>query len=162
MTNINQLMSSARSILSDENVGSFGRTMESIEKATTSIANQGDELAILVNELTIVSRQAGQTLEQTTQLMANADNLLNEQGGRTLDGAEQALASIARTSAVLESMLSDNSEAFANGMQGLGQLEPAINELRGSLSSLRSITRRLEDNPTRFLLGRDSIEEFEP
>jgi len=47
-------------------------------------------------------------------------------------------------------------------MQGLGQLEPAITELRGSLIALRNITRRLEDNPGRFLLGRDSMEEFEP
>lgn len=117
---------------------------------------------MLIDELTTVSRQAGQTLEQTSQLMGSADALLNDQGSRTLDGAEQALESIARTSAVLEEMLTDNSEAFASGMQGLGQLEPAINELRGSLGSLRSITRRLEDNPTRFLLGRDSIEEFEP
>lgn len=162
MTNINQLMSSARNILSEENVDSFSRTMESIEKATTSIANQGDDLAVLIDELTTVSRQAGQTLEQTSQLMGSADALLNDQGSRTLDGAEQALESIARTSAVLEELLTDNSEAFASGMQGLGQLEPAINELRGSLGSLRSITRRLEDNPTRFLLGRDSIEEFEP
>lgn len=162
MTNINQLMSSARSILSKDNVKSFTRTMESIERATTTMANQGDDLALLIDELTIVSRQAGETLEQTNQLMASADSLLNDQGTRTLDGAEQALASIARTSAVLEEMLTDNSEAFASGMQGLGQLEPAINELRGSLGALRSLTRRLEDNPTRFLLGRDSIEEFEP
>lgn len=162
MTNINQLMSSARSILSKENVNSFTRTMESIDRATNTMADQGDDLALLIDELTAVSRQAGETLEQTNQLMASADTLLNEQGTRTLDGAEQALASIARTSGVLEEMLVDNSEAFASGMQGLGQLEPAINELRGSLGALRSITRRLEDNPTRFLLGRDSIEEFEP
>ena len=162
MTNINQLMSSARSILSKDNVKSFTRTMESIERATTTMANQGDDLALLIDELTIVSRQAGETLDQTNQLMASADSLLNDQGTRTLDGAEQALASIARTSAVLEEMLTENSEAFSSGMQGLGQLEPAINELRGSLGALRSLTRRLEDNPARFLLGRDSIEEFEP
>lgn len=162
MTNINQLVASARLIISDENAGRIGNTLESIELATRTIAEQGDDVKGLVAELTRVSQQATATLEQTGGLMANANSLLNEQGTRTLDGAEQALTSIARTSEILESMLSENSEAFANGMQGLGQLEPAINELRGSLSSLRSITRRLEDNPTRFILGRDTLEEFEP
>ncbi|HDZ56579.1 MAG TPA: MCE family protein [Pseudomonas xinjiangensis] len=162
MTNINQLVASARLIISDENAGRIGNTLESIELATQTIAAQGDDVKVLVAELTRVSQQATQTLEQTGSLMADASTLVNDQGTRTLNGAEEALSSIARTSAVLESMLVDNSEAFANGMQGLGQLEPAINELRGSLSSLRSITRRLEDNPTRFLLGRDSLEEFEP
>lgn len=162
MTNINQLMSSARSILSEENAHSLTRTLGSIEQATQSIAGQSDDLKLLIAELTKVSRQAGEALEQTSTLMGSADTLLNEQGTRTLDGAEQALASIARTSGILEQLMTENSEAFASGMQGLGQLEPAINELRGSLGALRSITRRIEDNPTRFLLGRDSMEEFEP
>jgi phospholipid/cholesterol/gamma-HCH transport system substrate-binding protein len=162
MTNINQLVSSARLIISEDNANRIGNTLESIEVATRSIADQSDDVRKLVAELTRVSQEATRTLEQTGGLMSNANDLLNGQGSRTLDGAEQALASIARTSAVLEGMLTDNAEAFTNGMQGLGQLEPAINELRGSLSSLRSITRRLEDNPTRFLLGRDTLEEFEP
>ncbi|WP_304639089.1 MlaD family protein [Pseudomonas sp.] len=162
MTNINQLVSSARLIISEDNASRIGNTLESIELATRSIAEQSSDVRTLVAELTRVSQQATRTLEQTGGLMNNANELLTGQGTRTLDGAEQALSSIARTSATLETLLSENAEAFANGMQGLGQLEPAINELRGSLSSLRNITRRLEDNPTRFLLGRDTLEEFEP
>ena len=162
VTNINQLVSSARSIFSDENTAKIGGTLESIEKATSSIAGQGDSMAELINELTEVTRQAGETLGHTSDLMASAHLLLNKQGKRTLDGAEEALESIARTSMALEKMVDDNSDALSSGLQGLAQLEPAINELRGSLSSLRSITRRLDDNPSRFLLGRDSMEEFEP
>ncbi len=162
VTNINQLVSSARSIFSDENTAKIGDTLESIERATSSIAGQGDSMAELISELTQVTRQAGETLSHTSELMASANHLLNEQGKRTLDGAEEALESIARTSMALEKMVDDNSDALSSGLQGLAQLEPAINELRGSLTSLRSITRRLDDNPSRFLLGRDSLEEFEP
>ncbi|TVP89605.1 MAG: MCE family protein [Pseudomonadaceae bacterium] len=162
LTNINQLVSSARSIFSDENTDKISDTLASIEKATGSIAGQGDSMAELISELTKVTRQAGDTLSHTSELMTNANHLLNEQGKRTLDGAEEALESIARTSKALEQMVDDNSDALSSGLQGLAQLEPAINELRGSLTSLRSITRRLDDNPSRFLLGRDSMEEFEP
>lgn len=162
VTNVNQLVAAARSILSEENLGRISATLESIDNAAQNMSAQSGNVGELIDELTRVSRQATQTLEQTSQMMASADQLLNEQGSRTLDGAEDALASIARTTATLEEMLNQNRDAFSSGMQGLGQLEPAINELRGSLSSLRSITRRIEDNPTRFLLGRDSLEEFEP
>ena len=109
----------------------------------------------LVNELTAASREA-------TELITNVNTLVNEQGTRTLNNVEQTLESIASTSETLEQLLVDNSDAFSSGMQGLGQLEPAISELRGSLTALRSITRRLEDNPARFLLGRDTFEEYEP
>ena len=155
MTNINQLVSSARSMLSEENAERIGRTLESIEQAASSLSSQGSDIKTLVNELTTAS-------EQAAELMTNVNTLVNEQGARTLDNVEQALASIASTSQTLEQLLVDNSEAFSSGVQGLGQLEPAIAELRGSLTALRSITRRLEDNPARFLLGRDTFEEYQP
>lgn len=155
MTNINQLVSNARNMLSDENAERIARTLESIETAAGSLSGQRDDVQALISELTAAS-------EQATELMSSINVLVNEQGTRTLDNIEQTLASIASTSETLEQMLNGNSDAFASGMQGLGQLEPAIAELRGSLTALRSITRRLEDNPARFLLGRDTFEEYEP
>ncbi|NLC01623.1 MAG: MCE family protein [Pseudomonas formosensis] len=155
MTNINQLVSNARNMLSDENAERIARTLESIEVAAGSLSSQGDDVKALVNQLTAASREA-------TELITNVNALVNEQGTRTLNNVEQTLESIASTSETLEQLLVDNSDAFSSGMQGLGQLEPAISELRGSLTALRSITRRLEDNPARFLLGRDTFEEYEP
>ncbi|SDS71287.1 phospholipid/cholesterol/gamma-HCH transport system substrate-binding protein [Halopseudomonas litoralis] len=155
MTNINQLVISARNMLSDENADRIASTLESIETAAGSLSSQGDDVKALVGELTLASQQA-------SELMGSINSLVNDQGSQTLNSAEQTLESIARASETLENMLQDNSEAFTNGMQGLGQLEPAINELRGSLGALRSITRRLEDNPARFLMGRDTFEEYEP
>lgn len=155
MTNINNLVTNARDMLSEENAERIARTLESIETAAGSLSGQSDDVQALIGELTAASDQA-------TELMSSINVLVNEQGTRTLDNIEQTLASIASTSETLEQMLNGNSDAFASGMQGLGQLEPAIAELRGSLTALRSITRRLEDNPARFLLGRDTFEEYEP
>lgn len=155
MTNINQLVTNARNMLSEENAERVASTLESIEQAAASLSSQGDDVKALVNELTAASQQA-------TELITSVNSLINQQGTRTLNNVEQTLESIASTSNTLEKLLSDNSEAFSSGMQGLGQLEPAIAELRGSLTALRSITRRLEDNPARFLLGRDTFEEYEP
>lgn len=155
MTSINQLITNARDLLSKENAQRVTSTLESIEQAAGSLSSQSEDVKLLVRQLTTAS-------EEATVLITNVNTLINEQGTRTLDNVEQTLASIASTSETLEKMLTDNSDAFASGMQGLGQLEPAIAELRGSLTALRSITRRLEDNPARFLLGRDTFEEYEP
>jgi phospholipid/cholesterol/gamma-HCH transport system substrate-binding protein len=155
MTNINHLVVGARALLSQENAARINHTLASIEQAASSLSGQGDDMKRLVTELTRAS-------QQISELMSNANQLLNEQGGRTLNSAEQALVSLVRASTTLEIMLTNNSEAFASGMQGLAQLEPAINELRDSLKALRIFARRLGDNPARFLLGRDAFEEFEP
>ena len=47
-------------------------------------------------------------------------------------------------------------------LQGITEVGPAVRELRSVLGSLRVITRRLEDNPTGFLLNREHSTEFKP
>ena len=43
-----------------------------------------------------------------------------------------------------------------------GNYAPAVRELRDTLSSLRAISRRLESNPSSYLLGSDTDKEFTP
>lgn len=59
-------------------------------------------------------------------------------------------------------MLNDNREAIDGGAQGLNQLAPAIRELRETLNALKGISRRLEADPSGYLLGRDNNKEFQP
>ncbi|MEH6686141.1 MAG: MlaD family protein [Halopseudomonas sabulinigri] len=162
MTNINQLIVSARDILSEENVDHLSKTLEGLHQATDSISNPNGNLQQLLVELTETSRAAKSALEQSNQLIANADRLVSNQGAQTLDSARDAMASVAQSSATLENILTDNQAAFSSGMQGLGQLDPAINELRSTLAELRLLTRRLQDDPARFLLGRENKQEFQP
>ena len=47
-------------------------------------------------------------------------------------------------------------------MQGIGELAPAMRELRSTLKNLDSLIHRLEEDPTGLLLGREPIQEFNP
>jgi phospholipid/cholesterol/gamma-HCH transport system substrate-binding protein len=162
MTNINKLIINARDIFSEENVQHLSQTLEGLHQATDSISNPDGNLQQLLVELKETSRAAKAALEQSNTLIANADRLVTNQGAQTLSSAEEAMASVAKSSATLEQILVDNQASFSSGMQGLGQLDPAINELRSTLSELRLLTRRLQDDPARFLLGRDNKQEFQP
>ena len=62
-----------------------------------------------------------------------------------------------------DAILNENRAAinsFAN--DGLSQLGPTLGELRGLVRDLRRISDRLDNNPVRYLLGRDTPTEFEP
>ena len=50
--------------------------------------------------------------------------------------------------------------SFAN--DGLSQLGPTLGELRSLIRDLRRVSDRLDNNPARYLLGRDAPKEFEP
>src|SRR3990167_5335920 len=97
-----------------------------------------------------------------TRLLSHANQLVNTEGRAAFANANRMLASLERSSATVESLLSDNRDALHGGMQGVSELGPTIIELRETLSALRSFSRRLEEDPAGYLLRSDSIKEFQP
>jgi phospholipid/cholesterol/gamma-HCH transport system substrate-binding protein len=160
--NINDVVARAGALLSPENMDRISRTLDHLDKATGAIADQRDDIRTLLRQLAEASRQANETLAQTQKLVQSANGLVDNQGKATLDSARNALASVERVTANIDQLLSDNRAAINGGMQGFSELAPAIRELRDAAGSLRGVTRRLDDNPTGFLLGRDRSKEFVP
>ncbi len=160
--NINDVVARASALLSPENMDRIGRTLDHLDKATGAVADQHDDIRTLLKQLAEASKQANETLAQTQKLVQTANGLVDNQGKATLDSARNALASVERVTANIDRLLSDNRAAINGGMQGFSELAPAIRELRDAAGSLRGVTRRLDDNPTGFLLGRDRSKEFVP
>ena len=162
MTNINDVVSRASQLMSEENVARISRTLDHLDKATGAVADQRDDIRALLSQLAQASKQANATLAQTEQLAHSANGLVDQQGRATLESARNAMASLERSTAAIDRLLNDNRAALNGGMQGLGELGPAVRELRDAANSLRGITRKFDDNPAGFLLGRDRSKEFEP
>lgn len=162
MTNINDVVSRASQLMSDENVARISRTLDHLDKATGAVADQRDDIRALLSQLAVASKQATATLEQTEQLARSANGLVDQQARATLESARQAMASLERSTATIDRLLNDNRAALNGGMHGLSELGPAVRELRDAAGSLRGITRKLDDNPAGFLLGRDRSKEFVP
>ena len=162
VTNINEVVARANMLLSPENTDRISRTLEHLDQATGAIASQRDDIRQLLQQLALASKQANETLAQTDQLVRNANGLVDNQGRATLDSARNAMASLERSAADIDRMLSDNRAAINGGLQGFSELGPAVRELRDAAGSLRGISRRLDDNPASFLLGRERNKEFEP
>lgn len=160
--NINDVVARASALLSPENMDRISRTLDHLDKATGAVADQRDDIRALLRQLAEASRQANDTLAQTQKLVQTANGLVDNQGKATLDSARNALASVERVTANVDRLLSDNRAAINGGMQGFSELAPAIRELRDAAGSLRGVTRRLDDNPAGYLLGRDRSKEFVP
>ncbi|AHX12043.1 ABC transporter permease [Dyella jiangningensis] len=160
--NINDVVARASALLSPENMDRIGRTLDHLDKATGAIADQRDDIRTLLKQLAEASKQANDTLAQTQKLVQSANGLVDNQGKATLDSARNALASVERVTANIDRLVNDNRASINGGMQGFSELAPAIRELRDAAGSLRGVARRLDDNPTGFLLGRDRSKEFVP
>ncbi|MFP3516229.1 MlaD family protein [Pseudomonas sp. SIMBA_077] len=162
LANINVLLHNANRLFSHENVDSVAKTLANVEQTTAALADQRGDIAQTLKQLSQVGKQASATLEQTTALMRNANGLLNSQGKQMFTTAEQAMQSLEQSTATINRLINNNEESLNSGLQGLNQLGPAVNELRETLNTLRGISRRLEANPSGYLLGREQNKEFTP
>ncbi|MGW8463987.1 MlaD family protein [Pseudomonas sp. CLCA07] len=162
MAGVNTLMHNANLLFSTENVERISNTLEHLEQTTGTIADQRGDIRQAMQQLASVGKQANNMLEQTTALMRNANGLLNDHGKQALGSAEQAMKSLEQSTTTINKLLATNQDSLNSGMQGLNGLAPAIRELRETLTSLRAISQRLEENPSGYLLGRDKNKEFTP
>lgn len=162
ISNVNMLLHNANKLFSPENVDSFGKTLSNLEQTTSAISSQRGDIAQTLKQLSLVGKQATAALEQTTMLMRNANGILNTKGQQMFSDAGQAMKSLEQSTQTINTLINNNEDSLNNGMQGLNQLGPAVNELRETLSTLRAISRRLEANPSGFLLNREQTKEFTP
>jgi phospholipid/cholesterol/gamma-HCH transport system substrate-binding protein len=162
MLNINQVVAKASQLLSDDNVRHINNTLAHLDQMTGAVAEQRDEISELLKQLALASRNANATLAQAEALARNANGLIKGPGKAALDSMQASMASLQKAAARIDQLLSDNRDGLNQGMRGLGEIGPALIELRKTLESLQRISRKLDDNPGSYLLGRDKTKEFKP
>ncbi|AYC32818.1 MCE family protein [Pseudomonas cavernae] len=162
VSNISRLIANANLMFSGENIDRVSRTLEHLDQATGVLASQRGDIQETLKQLAEVSRQAGTMVQQTSELMHNTNALVDKQGRGILDNAAQTMAALERASGEIEQILSTNKDALNGGIQGIGELGPAVSELRSTLAALRQMSQRLSDNPSGLLLDRQQTQEFQP
>ncbi len=155
LTNINQLITNLNDLTSQQNIKRVNNTLTNLEQITNTIKNEEKNIQSTMQQLAQASKQAN-------DLTHNANNLLNTQGKQLLTDATKTMASLEQTSAALNKLLKENQGSINNGLQGMDELGPALKELNKTLTSLRKITNRLEENPAAYLLGQEKPKEFTP
>ena len=162
VTGLNQLLINANRLLAKDNTARVEQILVNLEQLSGQLAARSDELGAVVDIADRLGDEASDLLRALASLSQSAETLVDAEGRQALESAGQAMGSLQGMTRRLETLLGNNEEALGRGMQGLGELGPTIRELRNTLDNLGRITRRLEENPADFLLGREPIEEFSP
>ncbi len=162
MSNVTELVLNANMFLSSENAQRLSNTLQHLEQLTSSIADPRGDLSTLLQTLATTSRDASAAFKEASSLMRNTDALVQKQGADSLNSAQRAIAALEKSSVSISKLIDDHRGALGRGLQGFGELGPALQELRSTLASMKVVTRRLQDNPSNYLLGRDKIQEFKP
>ncbi|KAF1704368.1 MlaD family protein [Pseudoxanthomonas suwonensis] len=159
----NRIVERLDQVLSDQNVAHIGRTLENIEQISASLAAKDEGMQDLLATARDAARSLDVTLQNTNATVQRVDQNLVQELPAIISRLDSTLARLDSAAGNADAILGENRAAinsFAN--DGLAQLGPTLTELRGLIRDLRQISDRLENNPARFLLGRDGAKEFEP
>ena len=132
-------------VLSDQNIKSFSAAMSDAQAVTAELRQRKAIIADAQKALQDIDA----TAQELTKLTANANDMLNGDGRRTLknvaDAAEEtkAAASAARS---MMSNLEGPTQDFATN--GLPQITAAVIELQNAAKSLQGLLNEVQSSPT--------------
>jgi len=155
-----QLLTSATALLSADNIDNASAILENTREATDALLDRRDPLIALLEQFDAAAIRAEEAAIKVSNVSDNANELLQNDGQRVLQSMGKALAVITTTMARIDELTRNNQGAMDAGLQGMGELAPALRELRATLRSLNQFTHRLEQDPTGTLFGNETMKEM--
>jgi len=156
--------------LSEENADRVATTLDNIDEFVVALGTEKDLFGDIV-------RNAHRGSEQLVEVLTGASKAVDDIV-MALEGIEdnvikilpdlsedlsETLNQFASLSRRLDQVIADNEQALSEfGTEGLAQFGPALQEFRYLIRELSRVSTRFERHPTRFLLGGDQPEEYNP
>lgn len=148
IANLNRVLEGAAELFSEQNSAKVAQILDDLSQTTRTLAEHRGDLS--------------QSLVALERLLTDAGTLVETFNHLLEDEGKEALASARNTLNTLNQLLDDNQGNLDRGLQSIGNLGPAITELRSTLRAVQRVAERLDDNATEFLFGSDQIEEYRP
>jgi phospholipid/cholesterol/gamma-HCH transport system substrate-binding protein len=155
-----QLLTSATALLSADNIDNASAILQNTREATDALLDRRNQLIALLEQFDAAAIRAEEAAIKVSNVSDNANELLQNDGQRVLQSMDKALAVITTTMERINELTRNNQGAMDAGLQGMGELAPALRELRATLRSLNQFTNRLEQDPTGTLFGNETMKEM--
>ncbi|PSF05475.1 MCE family protein [Marinobacter fuscus] len=154
------LLENANRLLATENLENVAVILENTRLASESLMQSRGELDALMNRFDAAGIRAEEAATKVSAAADRSREVLDQNVAPVLDAVSNALTTLQPTLDRLNRVTADNELSLEAGLQGLGEITPALRELRNTLRNLNAFTRRVEQDPTGTLLGRPKLKEF--
>ncbi len=144
----NQLLGELNNVLKN-NQQSIGHVVENLDKLSTSLADSSQDMQRAIKNLADAS-------EHFNSLSRNADNLVKTDAKGLITDVRQTADSYRRVADSLDQLLRVNGPAINRmSRDGLTQIPQLVAETRALVTALDRIVSRAQDDPARFLIGKN-------
>lgn len=157
-----RFLTRANDLLSDKNAQNLEALLANSREATESLLAQRENLSALLAQFNAAAVRAEQAANKVSATSDRTNTILVNKVSPVLDSMSQSLNTLQPSLERLDRLTRNNEGAMDAGLQGLGELEPTIRELRSALRNLNRFARRLEADPSGTLLGNPGFKEVQP
>ncbi|WP_100640221.1 MlaD family protein [Marinobacter salexigens] len=159
LTKAEQLLTSANTLLSKENTENLTAILSNTRQASESLLDSREQVVALLTRMDDASQRAAEAASKVSSVSDNANALLHNEAKSVLNSMNLAMTRVQETVVRIDDLTRHNEGALDTGLRGMGELAPALRELRSTLRNLNQFTRRLEEDPRGTLLGGPAIKE---
>lgn len=154
------LLTNANRVFSEANIDNLAGILANTREASDALLAQREDFIALLEQFDAAAIRAEEAAIKVSQVSDNANDILDHQGREALEAMTQALATIHTATQRIDRLTSEHEGAVASGLQGMGELAPALRELRSTLRNLNQFTRHLQENPSGLIWGGDTFKEI--
>jgi len=156
--------------LNEENAERIGATLDNIDAFAVALSSEKDLIGSTLRNADLSSRRLYELLDNADSAIADMNAVVNGIDQHLIDRLPELGDDLSETlnqfeslSRRLDRVIAENEQSLSEfGVEGLGQFGPALAEFRQLIRELSRVSSRFERHPTRFLLGGDQPEEYQP
>ncbi|MCA1780077.1 MAG: MCE family protein [Xanthomonadaceae bacterium] len=166
----NKIVLQIDSLLGDENVDNLGRIIADLRRFTSSVVDPDGDLNRLLANGAKASQDLPGLIEQLQRFGRKLNSTLSRLDRDLLGDLPEVRRSIDETldglqliTSRVDGIIAGNEESLTQiGEVGMRQIDGGLEELRRLIRDLSNLIRQIERNPSRFLLGGEQPEEYQP
>jgi len=148
---------------SDENIARISKTLDNLEKISSSVAAERQDIGAIIRETRAAIAKLDSTLASTDSIAKKLDAGVVNQLPDLISKLDKTLVQFEALARNGNRLIDSNEDAIDHfSQQGLSQVGPAITELRTLLKQLRRVASEIEQKPNALITGKSSTEEFKP
>ena len=160
---IQRLTERLTELLSDKNQNAIADILENIDTTSKVLAQRAPDLADAIADARIAVRDAGVAAQRVSELSANTNKLVVEEGRPAAPDLRKAIASVQRAADSLDAMVTDARPGVQNFSKStLPEANKLVHDLRDLTTSLKGVSERVEQGGIGGALGPQKLPDYKP
>jgi phospholipid/cholesterol/gamma-HCH transport system substrate-binding protein len=162
LSKLDRLLTNSNRVMSEGNIDNLTRSLDNLQSLSSGLMARREAVNAVFARLEEISRETRVTLDTYQRVGTRAESLLDNEVQTFIGSASQAAQTLEQSAVRIDRLLARNEDVLNLGMQGAGELGPALRDMRATLNNLNGLINRMEEDPAGLILGKEPLPEFTP